>query len=121
MPRFVLLLHNTPPLYARGTHYDLMLEHGEMLRTWALEALPVPGTTVSAEQLPDHRPIYLDYEGEVAGERGAVSRVDRGDYCVVEESAGQLVVKISGSMLRGTLTIGPDEAAHRWQVSLSSG
>src|SRR5947207_11677627 len=77
MPRFVILLHETPAGYSRKTHFDLMLEAGDSLRTWALDALPAPGETALAERLPDHRPIYLDYEGQLGGDRGGVSRFDR--------------------------------------------
>jgi DNA polymerase Ligase (LigD) len=121
MPRFALLLHETPPGHARGTHFDLLLEHGAVLRTWALAELPTVSQAVSAEQLPDHRPLYLDYEGEVAGGRGAVTRVDQGDYLVLHESAEQLVLHMVGSQLCGRLTIAREESPHRWRVSLVSG
>ena len=78
MPRFVVLLHETPSGYPRGAHLDLMLEHAGALRTWALEKPPLPGEIVVAERLPDHRLEYLDYEGAVSHDRGVVSRVDSG-------------------------------------------
>ena len=52
MPRFVVLLHETPAGYSRGTHFDLMLEYGEALRTWALNKLPLAGDPVIAHRLP---------------------------------------------------------------------
>ena len=116
-----MLRHETPLGSARGTHLDLMLEQGAALRTWALTELPAEDKIVVAERLPDHRPLYLDYEGEVSGGRGTVSRIDHGEYHVVEDSAQWLVIKIAGFKLRGTLTIEQDEAAHRWRVSLSTG
>src|SRR4051794_23553598 len=64
MPRFVLLRHETPAGSERPTHFDLMLEHNGVLRTWALSGLPAAGEPLLAEQLPDHRLAYLDYEGE---------------------------------------------------------
>src|SRR5207302_2061900 len=99
MPRFVILLHETPAGYSRGTHYDLMLERGEALQTWALERLPAEGETVSAERLPDHRASYLDYEGEVAGGRGRVTRIDGGEYEIVSETAPKLIVQLRGRTL----------------------
>ena len=35
MPRYVILQHDTPPGYPRPLHWDLMLEQGRTLRTWA--------------------------------------------------------------------------------------
>src|SRR5262245_19364071 len=102
MPRFVILLHETPAGYSRPAHYDLMLEHGQSLRTWALEKLPLAGETVTAARLPDHRANYLDYEGEVAGDRGRVTRMDGGEYEIVSETAAALTVRLRGSTLDWT-------------------
>src|SRR5689334_12847576 len=105
MPRFVILLHETPPGYPRGAHLDLMLEQAETLRTWALAKPPLPGEIVSAERLPDHRLDYLDYEGAVSRDRGVVSRVDSGRYEVLQETASALAVRLEGQKIRGTLTL----------------
>jgi hypothetical protein len=83
MPRFVVLRHVTPPGHDRPTHGDFMLECGGALRTWALAEPPSPGRTIAAEELPDHRLAYLDYEGEVSGGRGSVTRWDAGTYEVL--------------------------------------
>src|SRR5438067_12628097 len=114
MPRFVVLLHETPPGYPRGAHLDLMLEHAGALRTWALEKPPLPGEMVSAERLPDHRLEYLDYEGAVSQDRGVVSRVDSGRYEILQETATALAVKLRGQKIEGTLTLLlEDETNHR--------
>jgi hypothetical protein len=120
MPRFVVLLHETPPGYPRGPHLDLMLEHEGALRTWALEKPPLPGEIVFAERLPDHRLEYLDYEGAVTQDRGVVSRVDSGRYEVLLETRTALAVRLQGQQIHGILTLILDnEASHRWRVSLS--
>ena len=75
MPRFVVLEH-----VWNGVHWDFMLERGEVLRTWAIDAPIVAGQDLPARALADHRLIYLDYEGEVSGQRGSVRRVDAGTY-----------------------------------------
>lgn len=43
---------------------------------------PATGQTthLPAQRLPDHRRLYLDYEGAVSGNRGHVSRLARGTY-----------------------------------------
>lgn len=78
MPRFVILRHELPPGRDRATHFDLMVEQGEALRTWALDEWPVQGQGAPARSLPDHRLDYLAYEGPVSGDRGAVTRVEQG-------------------------------------------
>jgi|SRR5581483_7260574 len=122
MPRFVILWHKTPPGYPRAAHFDLMLECGETLRTWAMEKLPAHGETAIAERLPDHRLLYLDFEGEVQPQRGIVSRADAGQYDVDQDTAESLVVRLRGNKLRGILTLTlEDESAQRWRVALSAG
>jgi hypothetical protein len=76
MPRFVILEHDHPQL-----HWDFMLEEDGVLLTWRLPAPPPFSRGVMrAERIGDHRLAYLDYEGPVSGDRGAVKRWDRGNY-----------------------------------------
>ena len=76
MPRFVILEHDHPEL-----HWDLMLEAGEVLRTWRLSRPPeTSGATIDALAIGDHRKAYLDDEGPVSGGRGSVKRWDAGEY-----------------------------------------
>ena len=122
MPRFVVLQHEMPPGHPRTTHYDLMLEHDGVLRTWAMENVPSAGETIVAERLADHRLAYLEYEGEVSGNRGRVSRVAEGDYRIIEETEGAIVVQIQGAKRNGTLRLVRDMTeTHRWRVSFSPG
>ena len=101
MPRFVLLEHRWD-----GVHWDLMLEVGDALRTWALDAPAVePGVTLPARALPDHRLIYLEYEGEVSGGRGVVRRVDRGTYEVRQWEPDRVRVRLEGDQLRGEVEL----------------
>jgi hypothetical protein len=99
-PRFVVLEHDHP-----FRHWDLMLETGEALRTWRLTAPPGPGVVTEATPLGDHRRLYLDYEGPVGGDRGRVTRWDRGTFagdCDGED----LVVRLEGGRLRVVLRLG---------------
>ncbi len=75
MPRFVILEHDHPAL-----HWDLMLEAGDVLRTWRLAAPPMNSHAIEATALGDHRHMYLDYEGPVSGNRGSVRRWDAGAF-----------------------------------------
>lgn len=46
------------------------------LRTYQLARWPLAaGESCGCKQLDDHRRVYLDYEGEISGGRGAVKRI----------------------------------------------
>ena len=101
MPRFVILRHDSP----RGVHYDLMLEVGDALKTWALPQPPEAGVEMTCDALPDHRLAYLDYEGPISGERGSVTRWDRGTCRIIEQSDTQWIVEFRGEKLVGRVTL----------------
>jgi hypothetical protein len=120
--RFVILLHETPPGYARATHWDLMFEQGAALRTWALADEPRASATIDAEQLPDHRFDYLDYEGPVSGDRGHVTQWDRGAFELESDTAEEFTAILSGQRLRGRVRLAPlagDD--QRWGFSFEPG
>lgn len=73
--RFVILRHDHPFL-----HWDFLLERDELLESWRLLREPVLDEWIRAEKLPDHRSVYLTYEGPVSGDRGYVSRVLSGSF-----------------------------------------
>ena len=119
MPRFVILRHETPADYPRGLHWDLMLESSGTLRTWALEEEPLPGARLSAEALADHRPAYLEFEGEISGKRGAVSRWDAGTYTIQSQTATRWEIQLWGQHLRGDAVLQRDEQdTKRWTLTL---
>lgn len=125
MSRFVILLHEIPPGHAvaggRGTHWDLMLEHDGALKTWALAAEPTGEISLSAEQLPDHRLAYLDYEGPVSGNRGHVTRHDAGECTWLAQSADRMEVQLDGGQGKRfvTLTHCASAGAYFWMASFS--
>ena len=85
MPRFAILCHDWPT-----PHWDLLLEDGESLRAWRLHAEPHPGSAGRAEPNADHRKLYLDYEGTVAGHRGTVTRWAAGEYAALGADSFEL-------------------------------
>lgn len=129
MPRFVLLHHEWPGHGERPSHCDLMLESGGALRTWALAKLPrdwagvaagalavADDNVVPAEALGDHRLAYLDYEGPVSGDRGAVRQLDRGECEILENRAEWCVADLSGAAICSTVELRRTDG--RWQLAL---
>ncbi len=139
MPRFVLLYHDCPPNYERTSHWDFMLESGEVLRTWALERLPrdwqaahartiavhqnCPGlatdNSVAAVQLADHRRDYLEIEGPLSRDRGTVVRVAAGTFCSEHESPGEWRVTLTSDDLVPRVQLSRSEADSEHWVLLS--
>ena len=140
MPRFVLLYHDCPPNYVRASHWDFMLEYGDVLRTWALERLPrdwefahartstqyadcpllAMDNTVAAVQLTDHRRDYLELEGALSGDRGAVVRVAAGTYYSEQESPSNWQVVLQNDDLAGRVWLSRTETEYlQWTLSCS--
>jgi hypothetical protein len=74
--RWVVLQHDVIP----DRHFDLMIESkpGGSLHTWRCPQNPVAQHMTMAVRIANHRQRYLDYEGEVSGNRGRVVRVAAG-------------------------------------------
>ncbi len=91
---------------ASHLHYDLRLEEGGVLKSWAVPKVPVnsPGTKRLAMQVEDHPLGYADFEGTIPeGEYGAgtVEIWDRGTYRPVESGPEKIVADIDGRRLKG--------------------
>jgi hypothetical protein len=120
MLRFVILRHEMPSSARAGVHWDLMLEHHGQLRTWAIAAEPATGVEISADELPNHRLDYLQYEGPISGDRGEVRRWDEGNYEVLRESTGELIFTLTGKRLVGLASLRRQSAeVQRWTFLLS--
>ncbi len=129
MLRYVLLRHECPPAYQKPSHWDFMIEQGGVLLTWEVRELPKPWgevlglaasdeATVQAVRLADHRLAYLEYEGEISGDRGTVTRCDRGSYQLVSQDDAGLEINLSGGELCGVVTLFCDGSD--WQLSVGS-
>jgi len=119
MPRFVILEHCW-----NGIHWDFMLEDRGALRTWAIDEPLEHGRNLQARALGDHRLAYLDYEGPVSQNRGAVRRLARGTYHAEIWTAEWIVVRLDGDQflavadLRKSETGGSAEGRGGWTVRL---
>lgn len=87
--RFVVLLHQ-PGLRLERTgqpHFDWMFQWQGGLRTWSTSCIDLWNDSgsieLACEVLPEHRLDYLDYEGEVSGGRGTVTRQAAGVYRLI--------------------------------------
>ncbi len=116
MPRYVILCHATPE---RPSHFDFMLEAGDILRTWSLSREPVIGETIPAIAIFDHRLHYLDYEGPVSDNRGSVSQWDAGNYETVQQDDSRWEVLLSGQKINGHVVI--EKTADEWTFHFQKG
>ncbi|MGP1273669.1 MAG: hypothetical protein ACTS22_10085 [Phycisphaerales bacterium] len=100
MPRTVLLEHALPD---GSSHFDWLIARTEVIandeRTLVsfrvaerLDRLTSGETT--AERLPDHRGVYVRYEGEIGGDRGAVKRVAEGEATVHVDAPGEFSASV---------------------------
>jgi bifunctional non-homologous end joining protein LigD len=107
-PLFVVQRHD-----ARRLHYDLRLERGGALASWAVpKGLPFrPGERHLAVHVEDHPLDYATFEGVIpAGQYGAgtVEIWDHGTYELLEEKrGGGLTFRLEGERARGVWTLVP--------------
>jgi DNA ligase D-like protein (predicted 3'-phosphoesterase) len=100
-PRFVVQLHD-----ATSLHYDLRLEIGGVLRSWAVPKGPSldPAVRRLAVAVPDHDLAAGDFEGVHAGQArgtGAVIVWDAGTLEVVRDTPEHLSFVLAGTKLSG--------------------
>ena len=118
MSRFVILRHEVSDDTRRGLHWDLMLEDEGVLRTWALAEEPHLEATIDAVQLPDHRMAYLDYEGDVSGGRGRVSKWDVGEYAMRVQDDDCMVIDLNGIRFSCMIRAARQSCGKEWQFTI---
>ena len=99
--RFVVQLHDATTL-----HYDLRIQAGDVLRSWAVPKGPSldPGVRRLAVPVDDHSLEAGDFEGVHEGQRrgsGAVIIWDEGPADVVRDEPGHLAFTAHGRKLAG--------------------
>jgi len=89
----VLLRHDLPD---GSFHYDWLMERstgGPLLGFRVRERIDLlGGKEFTAERIPNHRAVYLEYEGDVSGGRGRVRREATGTCAIGAESAESVEV-----------------------------
>jgi DNA ligase D-like protein (predicted 3'-phosphoesterase) len=99
--RFVVQLHDATRL-----HFDLRIEVGGVLRSWAVPRGPSLDPAVRRLAVPvvDHTLDVGDFEGVHQGQRrgsGAVIIWDEGPAEILRDEPGHLSVRLHGSKLTG--------------------
>jgi DNA ligase D-like protein (predicted 3'-phosphoesterase) len=87
-------------------HYDLRLEMGGVLKSWAVPKTPPieSGIKRLAVEVEDHPLEYASFEGVIPeGEHGAgtVEIWDKGSYVLLDKKKNKMTVNIHGEKLRG--------------------
>ncbi len=100
-PRFVVQLHDATRL-----HYDLRLQVGDVLRSWAVPRGPSmdPGVRRLAVQVEDHALAAGEFEGVHEGSgrgSGAVIIWDEGTVDVLRDEPDHVSFAVTGHKLAG--------------------
>lgn len=96
--------------HAKRLHYDLRLQHGKTLKSWAVPK-GIPKTTKEkhlAIQVEDHPIAYAEFEGTIPqGEYGAgkVEIWDKGSYSNIKKDSKEKVVPFSKCLEMGQIEI----------------
>ncbi len=112
--RYVVLHH----VDVEDPHFDLMFETapGSQLATWRSDVWPVERPT-TLTRLRDHRRLYLEYEGPISAQRGAVQRVTDG-RCEVEVGENSVwTIKLLSGAPPVTLVLRP-LGEQEWSVDV---
>lgn len=102
---FVIQKHDASHL-----HYDLRLEVGGVLKSWAVPKVPPtePGVRRLAVQTEDHPLEYADFEGEIPeGNYGAgtVETWDRGIFIPEKIESNKIIFKLAGKKMKGDFVL----------------
>jgi len=100
---FVIQEHDSSHL-----HWDLRLEMGGVLKSWAVPKSPIDlkkrGVKRLAINVEDHPLQYADFEGIISeGNYGAgkVKIWDRGKYELIEKDSKKIIFELHGKKLKG--------------------
>lgn len=104
MARFVVHQHKASHL-----HWDLRLDMGGVLKSWAVPKEPprTKGVKRLAVQVEDHPRSYIGFEGEITEGygKGTVKIWDKGPYKMIDNKPEKIIIELKGDKLRGKYAI----------------
>ncbi len=97
--RFVIHKHT----HGKDIHWDLMIEQGDVLKTWRLEVPPEKLSSQKTKATPifDHDKKFLTYQGPVNNGKGMVEIVDEGTCTIESSTENDIHIKFEGKILFG--------------------
>ena len=101
MLNFVIQKHTKQ---GEPTHWDLMLEQDNVLKTYRLNLPPedIAQNPAAAAAINDHQKRFLTYEGPVNKGLGQVKIADKGTYKSLKQTKDQWDLILHGQILKGT-------------------
>ncbi len=125
--RFAVLKH----VRQTDIHWDLLLQLPDrpLLATWQIRVAPAAWNSqfeaIPAIAIPDHRLIYLDFQGEIPGDRGHVTHVDGGVLKLQRAEENFINGYLQGHNLNGPLALtrpktDRPEASQHWQLEFGT-
>ena len=125
--RFAVLKH----VRQTDIHWDLLLQLPDrpLLATWRIRLDPAAWDgqfeAIPAIAMPDHRLIYLDFQGEIPGGRGHVTHTDGGLLKLLRMEENFISGYVRGRNLNGPLALtrpktDRPEASQHWQLEFGA-
>ena len=125
--RFAVLKH----VRQTDIHWDLLLQLPDrpLLATWQIRLDPAVWSSqfqaIPAMAIPDHRLIYLDFQGQIPGDRGHVTRVDGGILNLQRVEENAIRGNLRGHDLNGPLILtraksGCADVLKQWQLKFGA-
>ena len=109
MARYALLRHTGAPDDPSGCHFDLLLEDGDVCRTWRLVKVPTfNGISQPAVPLAPHRLVWLEPRSAAgSGGRGWAARIMSGHFSgsLPDNPADPVALTLLDGDLQGLLRI----------------
>ncbi|MEK6886837.1 MAG: DNA polymerase ligase N-terminal domain-containing protein [Nanoarchaeota archaeon] len=95
--------------FSKNHHYDLRLEYGNSLKSWAIPKIPPlkSGIKRLAVQVPNHPLSYARFQGTIESGYGTgkVKIWDKGTFSIISKNNNKLLVNFKGKKLKGRYTL----------------
>ena len=100
------------------THWDLMIEDGDKLKTWRLENPPEKLATGKTKATPifDHDKKFLTYQGPVNNGTGNVEIVDEGICTMKSSKEKQILIIFEGQIVKNNFVL--EKNINNWELSI---